>query len=166
MGKVVGPHGLEGFLRVFSYGESDASFLDVDTVFLRSISGEVCEFTVTSVRPHKHLFLMKLKGVRNRQEAEKHRGKEVFICKEAVSREDDEYFWHELLGIDVYLDTGEYLGEISQIIPTGANDIYVVKKGNREVLLPATYEVVKEISIENERMIVSATEELLDLDEI
>jgi 16S rRNA processing protein RimM len=166
MGKVVGAHGLEGLIRVFSYAESDASFQDVDTVFLRSISGEFCEFTVARVRAHKHVVLMKLEGVSNRREAEEHRGKEVFVRKEAISREDDEYFWHELLGIGVYLDTGEYLGEISQIIPTGANDVYVVKKGNREVLLPATHEVVKEISIENEKMIVSATEGLLDLDEI
>jgi len=166
MGKVVGPHGVDGFLRVLSYAESDASFHDVDTVFLRSISGEVRKFTLAGVRPHKQVLLMKLEGVSNRREAETLRGKEVLIRKEAIRREDDAYFWHELLGIKVFLDTGAYLGVISRIIPTGANDIYVVGTGDKEILLPATHEVVKEINIENEKMIVSATEDLLNLYEI
>jgi 16S rRNA processing protein RimM len=166
MGKVVGPHGLEGLLRVFSFAESDASFADVNTVFLRSSSGEIGEFAVASVRPHKHVVLMKLNGVSNRREAEKHRGEEVLILREAVHRESDEYFWQDLLGIKVYLESGEYLGELFQIIPTAANDIYVVRRGHKEILLPATYEVVKEIRVENRKMTISETEGLMSLNEV
>jgi 16S rRNA processing protein RimM len=166
VGRVVGSHGLEGLLKVFSSARTEASLLSVGTIFLRSTLGEVCEFPVSSVRPHKNIFLVKLKGVCTRGDAEKQRGKEVLVHKEDISREDHEYFWYELIGLKVYLITGRYLGTISRIIPTGANDIYVVKKREKEVLIPATYDVVKEISIENGKMIVSAMEGLLDLNEV
>lgn len=162
---MVGPHGLEGLLKVFSYARSEDSFLGVGNIFLRSTSGEVCEFPVSSVRAHKNVFLVKLKGFHTREDAEKQRGKEVLVHKKDIRREDNEYFWYELIGLKVYLITGRYLGMLSRIIPTGANDIYVVKKREEEVLIPATYEVVKEISLENKKMIVSAMEGLLDLNE-
>ena len=80
--------------------------------------------------------------------------------------EEGEYFWGELLDLDVYSDAGEYLGKLSRIIPTGSHDIYLVSKGNKEILIPAVYEVVKEIDLEGCKMIISAMEGLLDLDEI
>ncbi len=98
--------------------------------------------------------------------AEAYRGAEIFIRRDSLVREEDEYFWFELLGMQVYLDTGEHLGGVSQIIPTDSNDIYVVKKGAREILLPATYDVVHEIDPENRKMIVSGTEGLFDLNEV
>ena len=65
-----------------------------------------------------------------------------------------------------FLDNGEYLGVVSQIIPAGGNEIYVVKKGDREILLPAARPVVKHIDLKSGKMIVSALEGLLDLNEI
>lgn len=109
---------------------------------------------------------MELEGLTSIDQAEVYRGAEILIRKEALEREDDEYFWFELLGIRVYLDRGEYLGTISQIIPTGSNDIYVVKKGAKEILVPATYEIVEQIDLENGRMIISEIEGLLDLNEV
>jgi 16S rRNA processing protein RimM len=58
------------------------------------------------------------------------------------------------------------LGRISQIIPTEGNDIYIVKGETREVLIPATYEVINKIDFESKKMIISAMEGLLDLNEI
>jgi 16S rRNA processing protein RimM len=166
VGKVIGPHGLGGLLRIWSYSGSEASFLNAGTVFLGFVSGEINEFSVTSVRPHKNAFLMKLEGLNSSDEVEKYRGIDILINKEAITREEDEYFWHELLGLKVYLDTGQYLGVVSQIISTGANDIYVVKGADKEICIPAIYEVVKEIDVENEKMIISAMEGLLDLNEV
>ena len=140
--------------------------MDAGAVFLRSISGEIHSHTVTSVSSHKNVFLMKLEGVTSRDEAEKYKGADILIRKEALTREDDEYFWYELLGLNVYLENGEYLGSLSQIIPTGSNDIYVVSGGNKEILIPGTYEAVKEIDLDKGRMIVSAMEGLLNLNEV
>ena len=166
VGKVIGPHGLGGLLRICSYSGSEDSFLDARTVFLESVSGEINEYAVISVKPHKNAFLMKLEGLSSRDEGEKYKGAGILISKEAITSGEDEYFWHELLGLKVYLDTGKYLGVVSQIIPTKANDIYVVKEGDKETCVPAVYEVVKEIDIENEKMIISAMEGLLNLNEV
>lgn len=166
VGKVIGPHGLGGLLRIWSYSGFEASFLTAGTVFLRTDLGEINEFSVTSVRPHQNIFLMKLEGVNSRDGAEKYRGTDILINKKAITREEDEYFWHELLGLKVYLDTGQYLGNVSQIISTGANDIYVVKGADKEIYIPAIYEVVKEIDVENEKMIILDMEGLLDLNEV
>ncbi|MBK5099388.1 MAG: 16S rRNA processing protein RimM [Desulfobacteraceae bacterium] len=166
VGKVIRPHGREGLLRISSFARSEDSFLQAGRVFLKSASGEIREYAVISVRPHKNSFLMKLEGFPSRREAEEYRGAEIHISKDALRREEGEYFWHELLGLKVYLETGKYLGIISQIIPTRSNDIYVVKKGDKEVLLPATHQVVKEIDLDNEKMVVADMEGLFDLNEI
>jgi 16S rRNA processing protein RimM len=166
VGKVIGLHGLGGLLRIQSYARSEASFLGAGTVFLRSLSGEIDEYTVNDIKPYKKVFLMKLDGLSAGDDAIKYRGADIFIRKEAVASGEDEYFWYELLGLKVYLDTGQYLGAISQVISTGANDIYVVKEEGKEIHIPAIYEVVKEIDIKNMKMVVSPMEGLLDLNEV
>jgi len=166
VGKVIRPHGRKGLLRVWAYARSESSFLEVGTIFLRAISGEIREHTVTSVIPQKNICLMEVEGLSSRDEAEEYRGAEILIRKEALTRENGEYFWYELLGLRVHLDTGEYLGSIFQIMSKGGNDIYVVREGKREIFIPATYEVVKEIDLENGKMIISAMEGLLDLNEV
>ena len=166
LGKVVKPHGLEGLLRVWSYARSEASFLDAGEIILRSVSGNIHECRVLSVRPHKNVLLMRLEGINSLEQAEGFRGAEIFVNSEAITREEGEYFWHELLGLKVLLDTGEYLGDISRIIPAGSNEIYVVGNGEKEVFVPATYEVVREIDLEQGTMTISAMEGLLNLNEI
>ena len=110
---------------------------------------------------------MKLEGLNTLEEAEKYRGAAILIRKDIVLRAGDaEYFWHELIGLEVYLSGGEYVGTIKHILPTGSNDIYVVQEGKREVLIPATHDVVKEIDLINNRMIISEGEGLRDLNEV
>lgn len=167
MGKVVRPHGIEGALRIKSYAQSEESFLNAGTVFLRSSSGETREYAVASVRPHKNMLLIKLEGLNTLEEAETYRGAAILIKRDSLPREGDgEYFWHELIGLEVYLSGGEYLGTLKHILRTGSNDIYVVQEGRSEVLIPAIHEVVKEIDLINNRMIISEVEGLLDLNEV
>lgn len=167
MGKVVRPHGIEGVLRIKSYAQSEESFLNAGTVILRSISGETRGYAVSSVRPHKNIVLMKLEGLNTLEEAEKYRGAAILIKKDILLHAgDEEYFWHELIGLEVYLSGGEYVGSIKHILPTGSNDIYVVQEGKREVLIPATHDVVKEVDLINNKMIISELEGLLDLNEV
>ena len=166
VGKVIRPHGKGGLLRIRSYARSEASFLDAGAVFLRPVSGEIREFRVTSVNAHKNTFLMRLKDLASKEEAEEFKGAEILISKETLAREEDECFWYEILGLKVYLDTGDYLGSVSYIISAGSNDVYVIREGEKEIFIPATYEVVKEIDLENEKMIISAMEGLLDLNEV
>jgi len=166
LGKVIRPHGLEGLLRVWSYARSEASFIDAEEIFLRPVSGEVHGYRVLSVRPHKNILLMKLEGLNSIDQAENFRGAEVLAKHGAISREEGEFFWHELIGLKVFSDGGDYLGVISRIIPAGSNEIYVVGTGEKEIFIPATYEVVKKIDLEKGKMTISPMEGLLDLNEV
>ncbi len=167
MGEVIRPHGLEGLLRIKSYAESEESFLRSERVFLHVGSAGPHEYTVTSVRPHKNVHLLKLRGVDSLEEAEKLRGARILIEKETLNAKSrDEYFWHELIGLEVYLTRGDYVGKIKQILPTESNDIYVVQEGKKEVLIPAIYDVIQEVDLTTNRMIISDMEGLLDLNEV
>ena len=165
-GKVLRPHGLEGLLRVQSFSQSAASLLNAGKVFFKLSTGENRHLGVISARPHKNVFLVKLAGLTHINQAELLRGAEIYISRDALVREEGEYFWFELLGLRVFTDHGVLLGVISQIIPSGNTEIYVVKSGQREILLPATREVVKHIDLVNGKMMISALEGLLDLNEV
>ena len=162
LGKIARPHGLDGRLRIYSYAQSLKSFLDAGTVFIRPLHGEMAGFKILSVSPHKKVFIMKLDGLDSIEAAEKYRGADIFIRKDTLKRDDDEFFWFELIGLDVYLDTGRYIGTLKNILPTLSNDIYVVGEGKSEILIPAIQDIVKEIDIENRKMIVYESEGLFD----
>lgn len=167
VGKVIRPHGLEGTLRIWSFALSEETFLQARTVFFRNASGNLEEFTVISVKPYRRILLMNVNGISSVDEAERFRGAEIMIDKETLKCEEEgEYFWYELLGLKVYLDTGEYLGKLFRIIPAPGNDFYVVMKEKKEILIPATWEVVREVDLQSGRMIVSPPEGLLELNEV
>jgi 16S rRNA processing protein RimM len=167
VGKVLRPHGLRGQLKIYAYARSDATFPGAGSIFLREQTGKLSEFTIVSLRSGKAAFFVELAGLSSLTEAEAYRGADVLVSKDALPRkEEDEYFWYELLGLEVFLESGEYLGSISDIIATGSNDIYVIKRGESEVLIPGTHEIIREIDLETGKMTIHSVEGLLDLHEI
>jgi len=166
LGKVVRPHGLEGLLRVRSYARSEASFSEAGEVLLKSGSGSIHAYRVLSARPHKNIVLMKLEGVNSVGEAERLREAEILVKSDFIHRKEGEYFWHELIGLRVFLDTGEHIGNITRIMPAGGNEIYVVGHGKKEIFIPAADEVVKEIDLGKGMMTISAMDGMLDLNEV
>lgn len=167
VGSVLRPHGLKGLLRIRSFAQSEKSFLKAGTVFLKTTLGETREHAVLSISPHQSIFLLNLKGLGSLEEAEPYRGAAIFIKKGSLSREtDEEYFWHEIIGLQVYLNSGEYLGTIKGVFPTGSNDVFVLQEGGAEILIPAIHDVVQEIDLERNRMIINAMEGMLELNEV
>jgi 16S rRNA processing protein RimM len=164
IGQVVRPHGLTGLLRIVSYAESKETFLRAGSVFLDKGEEELVERKVVSIRAHRSVYLLRLSGLRSVDEAQFFTGAGILIRKDSVVRSDeDEFFWYELIGLDVYLITGQYLGVLKGIFPTGSNDVYVVENEGREFLIPGIHQVVKEINIAQKRMVISPMRDLLDL---
>jgi 16S rRNA processing protein RimM len=166
VGKVIKPHGYKGLIRAWSYAGTIESFLHSGTVFFRQDHQEPVEYNVLDVKPHKNIFLLRIEGVNTFEEAERLRDTDILVHKDRLIRSNDEYFWFELIGLKVHLDTGKYLGIIKKIIPTGSNDVYVVKLDDSEFLIPAIYDVVKKIDLDKGLMIISAMDGLLDLNEV
>jgi 16S rRNA processing protein RimM len=168
LGKVIKPHGLEGTLRIRSYAESQESFSVAGTIYLKTVSGGLHPHHVSSARTHKgeNICLLTLEGLTSRDQAEQYRGAEIFCDKECLPREENEYFWYELLGLEVYLETGEHIGRISEIIPSGRYDIYVVQGREKEVHIPAAHEMIREIDLRTGKLIVTPVEGLLELNAV
>jgi len=166
MGEVLRPHGRKGLLIIRTYAQSGSSFPEGRTIFLKTDDGEIHEFNLLSVKPHKKNLLLRLKGIHGPAEAEPYRKAEILIHKEDLSREEDEYFWYEIIGLEVYLNTGEFLGRIHHIIPTGSNDIYVARREGQEILIPAIHDIIEKIDLDSKKIIISEIEGLLNPDEI
>ncbi len=165
IGKVVRPHGIRGELKIESYSESPSTFSKGRRLYFYTREGELEEKELISVRPHKKFFLIKVKDINDRNKAEEYRNVKIYIEKSILEKEEGEYFWYELIGLDVYLVSGEYIGKIENILPTGSNDVYIVGKEEKEYLIPAIEDVVKEIDIERKKMIIEPLEGLLELAE-
>jgi 16S rRNA processing protein RimM len=103
-----------------------------------------------------------LEGIQTRAAAEQLRGKMVLIDPaELPPLEEDEYYWKDILGMRVVSEKGEDVGMIKEIFPTGSNDVYVVQKGAREFLIPATKDIIMSIDIKTRTMVIHPLEGLL-----
>lgn len=111
---------------------------------------EKLNLTVAGVKYFKNMVILKFNGINNINDVEKYRGCSLWVTREnAVELDEDEYFVCDMIGLDVITDEGEKLGELTDVIQTGANDVYVVKtKEGKEVLLPAIAQCVLNVNLE------------------
>lgn len=160
IGEIVAPRGVLGELRVQIISDEPNRFLALTHVYL---GPEHTEFSVRRSRVHKGQALLQLFGVDDRDAAEAWRGATVYVSlDEAVPLEEGEFYHYQVLGLDVVTDAGESLGRLREILPTGANDVYVVRGKRGEILLPAIKDVVLEIDLQAGVMRVHLPEGLLD----
>lgn len=160
IGKIAGAHGVKGYLKMISYADSLAVFPPGSPLLFKK-SGKESIHTVQWVKPHKRSVLLCLKGVENRDQAELFAGSELFIEASLLPElEEGTYYWNDLIGLSVFTIEKTYLGRITSILPTGSNDVYVVKDGKNETLIPALEPVVIEINLEDRTMQVDLPEGL------
>lgn len=161
IGRVVKPHGIDGTLKVLPMTDFPQHFTSLKEVFL--VKDQISEATVEHVRFHKGYILLKLIQCSGRSDAEEWIGAEVGIeSKDLWPLKKGEYYRFQIEGLNVITEDGECLGRIREIISTGSNDVYVVKNGKKEYLLPAIKEVIKEIDLEKKVMIIHLLEGLID----
>jgi 16S rRNA processing protein RimM len=160
LGKLTSPHGIKGWLKVYSYTNPMDSILEYPEWWVRQ--GEaLTRMTVLQGSRQGKGLVVQLKGVDDRTAAEGLAQADILMPKEALPElTDDEYYWHELEGLTVFTRSGERLGQVSYLFETGANDVMVVRGDNdaidkRERLLPfLPDDVIVEIDLEDGRMVV------------
>lgn len=157
IGKIVGVHGIKGTVRIYSYVESLSVFKPGGTIRAKNLEGEEKTYIVEWVKTHKRHVLGCFKGIESRELAERLIGSILFIEKKNLpDLEEGTYYWVDLIGLSVYTIDGKYIGRLEAIIPTGSNDVYVVKDLNqedgREILIPAIESVIVEINLERNMM--------------
>jgi 16S rRNA processing protein RimM len=145
VGRVVKPHGVKGRIKVDYFGEAIDRFL-YQKVFIKGHSGRPEPFEVLEVTPQPPRLILRLKGVETIEETERLIGKEILVRREDLPElEKGEYYWFDILGMEVETENGKRIGTVRKIIPTGANDVYVVEGKRGEVFLPAIEEVIQSI---------------------
>ena len=155
VGQIVNTFGIKGFVKVYPYTDDITRFDDLKKVYIKN-KHQNKELEIQEVKYHKNMVLIKFKGIDNPEDAETLRNMYIFIDREdSKPLDEDTYFIVDLLGLEVYTDDGKLLGKLDDIFNTGSNDIYVVKDElGKQILLPAIKDVIKEINMENKKIIV------------
>ncbi|MCX7817001.1 MAG: ribosome maturation factor RimM [Syntrophales bacterium] len=162
IGRIAKPHGLKGVVKVTSFLEAPQEVLqEGDSVFLRRGGKEMGPFRLQKHSVMGKALLLKFEGLDSREAVEELVGTLVLLPVEKLrALPDGEYYWQELLGMEVYTERGEYVGSITSIIPCRAHDVYVCKHGVREVLLPAVGDVILKVDRQKRKMVVRLLEGL------
>jgi 16S rRNA processing protein RimM len=165
LGKIIGAHGIHGAIKVYSYAESVESFTSQRNIIVQDGNGRWTVYDLQRCQPYKQIVRMTLKDIASRDQAEALAGCAVFVAKASLpALEEGSHYWHELIGMAVRTVEGKHLGRLTQIIRTGANDVYVVRTEGghqpEEILLPAIPSVVIEIDVAQQRMLVTLPEGL------
>lgn len=155
LGKIVKPQGLKGEFRVLPHGGESANLDTLTAIVIAAPDGRQIPTTIRSRRPSGSLYILAVEGVASIEQAQALVGGEILAEETALEPlEDGEFYWYELIGMEVVTDEGEALGRVEAIIPTGANDVLQVKSGKREILLPNIPDVILEIDREAGRLTV------------
>lgn len=161
VGRIVKTHGLGGRMRVISYLESDTILKSVEEVYVGPGKRETNLKKVKNIKINKKHFLLELEGVEDVDAASALVGCQVLIPSDKLERlSEGEYYWRDIIGLEVVTEDGEILGRIENVFSTGSNDVYVCTGGEREILLPAIADVIRKIDIKNGRMVVRLLEGL------
>lgn len=159
IGKVVGLHGVRGRLKVVPYGKTLEALAGGEEVSARLPDGSVQGIITVDVRIHKRWGVLLIREARTAKEAQPLVGAEICVPESRLPAPGpDEFYWHQLIGLEVLSVDGRKLGTIRQIIETGSNDVYVVQEGREEVLIPALADVIREVNLERGLMVVDLPE--------
>lgn len=164
VGAVASVHGIKGEVKVFPTTDEPEKFKKLKTVWLNT-GKEEREIGLQSVKFFKKMVIVKFEGIDSPEEAYQYRGATLWIPRrKAVPLKKDEYYRADLIGLSVFTEDGEALGALTDVLETGANDVYeITLPDKRTVLFPAIKDCVKEVDLEAGRMTVHVLEGLLEL---
>ena len=164
VGVITSTHGVRGEVKVFPTTDDMNRFKKLKTVILDT-GKEHKNLDIEQVKFFKNMVILKFKGLDNINDVEMWRQKDLLITRDqAVKLSPDENFIVDLIGLTVMTDEGEKLGELKDVLQTGANDVYIVKTAaGKEVLLPAIKDCILNVDLEKGEMLVHVLPGLLDL---
>lgn len=176
IGVISSTHGIRGEVKVFPTTEDAKRFGKLKKVYLNyeskgmrgGLSKECVELEVSGVKYFKQFVIVKFRGIDDINDVEKYKGMELYVSREdAIPLDEGEYYIADLIGLKVVEEEGEEIGQIEDVLQTGANDVYVVKGNgkyaNKEILLPAIKQCILGVDIENNMVKIHLMEGLLDL---
>lgn len=159
VGRVLGAHGLRGLVRVLPLTDVPDRHRTLKQVMVRTARTQQLLTIERAAPAGKGLWLVKFEGLDDRTAAEKLKGAELFVSDDDLPPlPEGQYYIHQIVGLQVRTVEGRDLGPVTEVLHTGANDVYVTGAG----LLPATDEVIKEIDLPAGTMLVDPLPGMLD----
>ncbi|MFZ5754198.1 MAG: ribosome maturation factor RimM [Bacillota bacterium] len=162
IGQIVNTHGHRGELKVYPLSDDPQRFYELEHVYIKR-NDEYMEYHVHSVRLHQNVVIIALREIPDMNEGEKMKGLYLELpVGELRPLPPGHYYHFQIVGLEVY--EGEYyLGKVEEILETGSNDVYVVKKERQKpIYLPALKEVIKKIDLDSGKMEVQIPPGLLE----
>ncbi|MBR6385440.1 MAG: 16S rRNA processing protein RimM [Ruminococcus sp.] len=158
-GKIVTTHGIRGEVKIMPYTDTPELLSEFDRLF---IGKDKKEIIIERARVFKNMVIAKIQGVDTPEDAEKYRNKILFMHRDDLILDEDTYFIQDLIGMEVKdADTGVLYGKITDIMQTGANDVYVIQ-GEKEYLVPAIPDVVVSTDVDGNLMLIRPVEGLFE----
>ena len=159
-GKIVNTHGIRGEVKIMPYTDVPELLCEFDRLFIGKGRNEII---IERSRVAKNMVIAKLEGVDTPEQAEKLRNRLLYMHRDDLELDEDTYFIQDLIGIEVKdADTGFAYGKITDVMQTGANDVYVIEGNGREYLVPAIADVVISTDIDANSMTIRALEGLFE----
>jgi 16S rRNA processing protein RimM len=162
IGKIINTQGIRGEIKVIPLTDDPGRFSELSHVLIDD--EKLIQEDIEYVKYYKNFVLLKFKGLDSINDVEKYKNTYILVDREnAVTLPAGSYFICDLIGLEVVDENGKPLGHVEDVISTGSNDVYVVKQGEKEMLIPALKTVVKEIDIREGKIKVEIPEGLTDL---
>lgn len=161
VGVISSTHGVRGEVKVFPTTDDIERFKDLKHVILDT-GKEMKELEVTGVKFFKQFAILKFKGIDDINDIEKYKGKDLLVTRDnAVDLEEGEFFICDLIDCVAVNEENEVLGTLTEVLQTGANDVFVIKKEDgKELLVPYIDECILDINIEEKKITVHVLEGL------
>lgn len=161
IGYVAGFHGLKGEMKIKSLTDfAQERFIVANTLYLNK-DKDLLEVKIKTVRFHKGFYLLSFEGLDSLTKVEKYKGYSLSVNEEMLYElEDDEYYYFELIGMSVYDHQNNYLGKVSSVMETGANEVLVVSDDEKEILIPFVDSFFESFDEENKKIVLNEVDGL------
>ncbi|NLJ58580.1 MAG: ribosome maturation factor RimM [Tissierellia bacterium] len=160
VGKIVNTHGVKGGLKCMPMTDYMERFEELKYVFTEK---DHKKREINKVWYHKGMVYLQLENINDMNTAQLFKDTYISILEDQLRElPEDSYYLFDLEGMEVYSNQGDYIGKITEIYQTGANDVYQLKNKGKSYLIPAVKEVVKEVNVRDKKMIINVIEGLLE----
>lgn len=148
IGKIVGTHGVRGMIRIQPWSDNGDFLTKFKNFYLENGKTKI---EMDKITPHGNVVISAIKGVNTIEDAEKLRNQILYIKRSDAKLPEGRYFVSEIIGSKVIdAETDEQIGTLTDVSQTGANDVWHIKKGEKEYLVPAIPDVVIDVDINND----------------
>ncbi|MBE5762129.1 MAG: 16S rRNA processing protein RimM [Clostridiales bacterium] len=154
VGSVLKPQGIRGELKLAAFADDQLSYKSLKKVYIKDKDGSYIQYDLRSVRESGSFVFMSFEGVNDMNEAERFRGKDVYVLRDDVDElPEGVYYLVDVIGCEVKDNEDNYIGKVQDILQYPSGDIYVVK-GKKEIMFPSVPDVFVDIDVENGIVIV------------